>query len=161
MPPRRGAKARKEAEEAKKAAEETTEDPEEWWELAEPTGEFLEKFIGFNFYHLHDSGEYSEKEFDGEMRKSVNFKAEFVELTDVDGNELDDSPDEPIEGIMSIPLSVARKIRFWIEENQPKAAKAKEKVLEDKILRLQKTGTKKGTRYPTVKLIKPEDYYDD
>jgi len=127
-----------------------------WWDTAEPLGEFLPKFVGFNYYHLLNDGVLSEGTIDGDKVVNVEFKAEFVQLTDVDGEELSDSPDEALEGTLSIPLSVARKIRAYLEEQKLKVSD-----VSDKILRLQKTGSGIKTRYPTVKLINPDDFYEE
>lgn len=147
--------ARKKGKFAKKKQAEKPK-KEGWWPNAEPLGEFLPKFIGFNYYHLHNDGVLSEGKIDDKDVVNVEFEAEYLELSDMDGAELKDSPPEPVEGILSIPMSVARKIRAFCEEQ-------KWTVLDvaDKILRLQKTGTKINTRYPTVKLFKPSEYYEE
>jgi len=136
--------------------EESQPKVEGWWNNALPTPEFLPKEVGFNYYHLLDDGILKRAIFDGEETIQVHFKAEWDQLTDTNGKELRKSPSEPEEGTLSIPLSVAKKIRAFMEEKGYTVSD-----IQGKILKLQRTGKDKATRYPTVELLLAEDYYEE
>ena len=140
----------------KGSGKESTPKVEGWWNMAEPLGEYLPKNEGLNYYLLLDDGVYSEGEIEGRKVENVEFNAEYLELTDIKGRELKDSPEESLEGTLSIPMSLARKIRAKAEELEISVSD-----LEGKVLMIQRTGEKIKTRYPTVEIINQEDYFVD
>lgn len=123
----------------------------DWYAHAKPTQEYLPKEGGLSTYLLLDEGYYKESLIDGRTVKSVEFMAEYYKLTDVGGKKSMQSPNEPQEGILSIPLSVAKKMRKFMEESQMKTA-----GLVGLFLRLQRTGAGIDTRYPHVELLERE-----
>lgn len=142
---------------AKPSSSEETEVVEQnWFSKAEPKDVFLSKHIGLNWYELMDAGIYRKKIHDGNEYENVEFKAKHLASADITRELLDVSPTEPIEGILSVAISVARKIHEAAAK-----LKLKQDELIGKIVLIQKTGTGKATRYPTVKLITPEKYYSE
>lgn len=132
---------------------ESSESTDSWYEIATPTGEYLPKLEGINYYELLDSGKLKESKIEDRDVQNVEFEAIHLETTNIRGKVVEESPSQPVEGILSLPLSAARKIRSYMEENSIK--------LEDMIgmvLALQKTGSQLKTRYPSVELLKKEDY---
>lgn len=133
-----------------------TASKEGWWNNAEPLDEYLPKFAGFNYYLIKDDGVMRKSIIKGDEVISVEFDAEFDQLTNMDGKELKDSPSEPLEGTLSIPISVARRVRAIMEEKGWTVSD-----IIGKVMRLQKTGEGMKTRYPTVSLILSKDYYEE
>jgi hypothetical protein len=134
---------------------ETKDDSVSWYDEATPTGEYLPKLEGINYYELLDKGELKVSTIEDREVKNVEFEAIHHETTNLRGKPIAESPEDPVEGILSIPLSAARKIRAKMEEKELKM-----KNLVGMILGLQKTGEKLKTRYPSVELIKKEDYFE-
>lgn len=154
-------KAEAEAEEAKKATEEAEQAEEEadglWYEEATPTGEYLPKLEGINYYELLDIGKQVEGKAGTPPRKTQNvvFNAIYHESTTVRGKPLSDSPEEPVEAKLSIPLSAARKLRTEMDEKEIKT-----EDLVGMILVLQRTGKEIATRYPSVELLSKKEYLE-
>ncbi len=149
MPPRK-------QKSTKASKEETTDSPAEWWDEAIPIGDVLPRMEGINYYILRSAGELTTSQIEEREVKNVAFhEAEHICSTDVRGNPLKDSPtdDNPDIGTLFVPLSVARRIRGFLEEK-----KMPQESLIDNILVLQKTGEKLKTRYPLVEIITPKEY---
>ncbi len=125
-----------------------------WYSLANPTGDFLDKFQGLNYYQILDKGVLVESEIGTDKVRNVHFEAKLLEVCDIGGVKNKNSPETPLEGILSVPLSVARKIRAEMEEKELNL-----ESLTRSVVMIQKTGSKMDTRYPTVTIWKNEEYF--
>ncbi len=147
------AAADKKAAEAK--ADESNEAPVSWYEEATPTGEYLPKLEGINYYELLSEGGMKVSTIEDREVKSVEFDAIWHETTGIRNKPVAESPEEPIEAILSVPLSVARRIRAEMEEKDIEL-----KSLPGMILALQRTGDKLKTRYPSIELMDKKEYLE-
>ena len=134
---------------------ETEETKVSWYDEATPTGDYLPKFEGINYYELLSTGELKESIIKDRPVKNVEFNAIHHETTNIRGKVIDDSPKEAVEGILSIPLSAARKVRSFMEENKIELDK-----IVNMVLALQRTGIELATRYPSVELLTRKDYFE-
>lgn len=156
MSPTKAQRLAAEERAAAKAAKEAEEAETSWYEMATPTGDYLPKLEGINCYELLDEGQLKEGEIEGRPTQNVEFAAIHHESTTFRGKKLADSPDEPVEAILSVPLSAARKIRVEMEEKE-----LKEPDLIGMILVIQRTGEGKKTRYPSIELIESKEYFSE
>jgi len=134
---------------------ESEEVPVGWYDQADPKGNYVPKLEGINYYEILSTGELKESTIKDRNVKSVEFEAIHHETTNFRNKVIDDSPKEPVEGILSVPLSAARKIRGFMEEK-----KIELKDIVGMILALQKTGADINTRYPSVELLTRKDYFE-
>lgn len=127
-----------------------------WYSLAKASGDFLSKFEGVNYYQLLDEGVLDQTIINNDNVTNVHFEAKLIEVNNIKGNKTKDSPEEPIEGILSVPLSVAKKIRSQMEEKQFNL-----QDLAKSIVGIQKTGSGIDTRYPSVTLWSENEFFGD